>query len=79
MRLIRSLFQIIVLDIVFQENLSSSHLLLRRAAVSCLRQLATREAGDVSSLALSLVDDGKANIGDTGLEGVLLGMLDTGG
>ncbi|XP_012940846.1 HEAT repeat-containing protein 5B [Aplysia californica] len=65
------------------ENLSSSHLLLRRAAVSCLRQLATREAGDVSSLALSLVvgqgKDSKTNshIADTGLEGVLFGMLDT--
>ncbi|KAI8784582.1 HEAT repeat-containing protein 5B-like isoform X1 [Biomphalaria glabrata] len=64
------------------ENLSSSHLLLRRAAVSCLRQLANREACDVSSLALSFVGSEKdaknsSNIAETGLEGVLFGMLDT--
>ncbi|GFO34553.1 heat repeat-containing protein 5b, partial [Plakobranchus ocellatus] len=41
------------------ENLSSSHLLLRRAAVSCLRQLATREACDISDLSLSIVGNGK--------------------
>ncbi|KAH9496165.1 HEAT repeat-containing protein 5B [Bulinus truncatus] len=64
------------------ENLSSSHLLLRRAAVSCLRQLATREACDVSSIALSIVGNEKDtknsfHIAETGLEGVLFGMLDT--
>ncbi|XP_059157278.1 HEAT repeat-containing protein 5B-like isoform X2 [Physella acuta] len=64
------------------ENLTSSHLLLRRAAVSCLRQLATREACDVSSLALSFVGTEKeaktsSHIAEAGLEGVLFGMLDT--
>lgn len=64
------------------ENLTSSHLLLRRAAVSCLRQLATREACDVSTLALSLVGSSKdtkhsAHMAEAGLEGVLFGMLDT--
>ncbi|CAL1542615.1 unnamed protein product [Lymnaea stagnalis] len=64
------------------ENLTSSHLLLRRAAVSCLRQLATREACDVSSLALTIVGTGResknsSHIAETGLEGVLFGMLDT--
>lgn len=64
------------------ENLSSSHLLLRRAAVSCLRQLATREACEVSDLSLSIVGKGKepknnSQMCETGLEGVLFGMLDT--
>ncbi|KAJ8308625.1 hypothetical protein KUTeg_013499 [Tegillarca granosa] len=65
-------------------TLASSHLLLRRAAVSCLRQLVTREAGEVSDLALSLASDNKdlnskpeSNITDTGLEGTLFGMMDT--
>lgn len=38
--------------------LSSSHLLLRRAAVACLRQLVQREAAEVSSCALKLFDAG---------------------
>eukprot|EP00062_Callorhinchus_milii_P000008 gi/632933650/ref/XP_007887784.1/ PREDICTED: HEAT repeat-containing protein 5B isoform X2 [Callorhinchus milii] len=65
-------------------HLCSSHLLLRRAAVACLRQLAQREAAEVCEYAMSLL----RNVGDkessgidvsiteTGLEGVLFGMLD---
>uniref|UniRef100_A0A671T7H5 HEAT repeat containing 5B n=1 Tax=Sinocyclocheilus anshuiensis TaxID=1608454 RepID=A0A671T7H5_9TELE len=59
-------------------HLCSSHLLLRRAAVACLRQLAQREAAEVCEYAMSLArkagDD--LNITETGLEGVLFGMLD---
>ncbi|XP_068183360.1 HEAT repeat-containing protein 5B isoform X1 [Antennarius striatus] len=65
-------------------HLCSSHLLLRRAAVACLRQLAQREAAEVCAYAMSLAKkagDGKdttinLNITETGLEGVLFGMLD---
>ncbi|XP_041866496.1 HEAT repeat-containing protein 5B isoform X2 [Melanotaenia boesemani] len=66
-------------------HLCSSHLLLRRAAVACLRQLAQREAAEVCEYAMSLgkkAGDGKdnctinMNITETGLEGVLFGMLD---
>ncbi|XP_072247374.1 HEAT repeat-containing protein 5B isoform X2 [Leuresthes tenuis] len=66
-------------------HLCSSHLLLRRAAVACLRQLAQREAAEVCEYAMSLAKragDGKdntkinLNITETGLEGVLFGMLD---
>uniref|UniRef100_A0A8C4LJP1 HEAT repeat-containing protein 5B n=1 Tax=Equus asinus asinus TaxID=83772 RepID=A0A8C4LJP1_EQUAS len=56
-------------------HLCSSHLLLRRAAVACLRQLAQREAAEVCEYAMSLAK----NAGDkekTGLEGLLFGMLD---
>ena len=64
-----------------QEILTSPHLLLRRAAVSCLRQLSTREAREVSEHALALAAEGKdtrerLGLGDTGLEGALFGMLD---
>lgn len=58
-------------------------MLLRRAAVGCLRQLVTREAGEVSEQALTLaVSEGKEGppdsiITDTGLEGSLFGMMDT--
>lgn len=38
----------------FQVHLCSSHLLLRRAAVACLRQLAQREASEVCEYAMSL-------------------------
>uniref|UniRef100_A0A8B9GIJ0 HEAT repeat-containing protein 5B n=1 Tax=Amazona collaria TaxID=241587 RepID=A0A8B9GIJ0_9PSIT len=51
-------------------HLCSSHLLLRRAAVACLRQLAQREAAEVCEYAMSLLAL------ETGLEGVLFGMLD---
>ncbi|XP_069035909.1 HEAT repeat-containing protein 5B isoform X2 [Lepisosteus oculatus] len=66
-------------------HLCSSHLLLRRAAVACLRQLAQREAAEVCAYAMSLAKkagDSKdstvinLNITETGLEGVLFGMLD---
>ncbi|KAM4607496.1 HEAT repeat-containing protein 5B isoform 2-T2 [Polymixia lowei] len=63
-------------------HLCSSHLLLRRAAVACLRQLAQREAAEVCEYAMSLSKrawDGTTinlNITETGLEGVLFGMLD---
>uniref|UniRef100_A0A674IKL9 HEAT repeat-containing protein 5B n=1 Tax=Terrapene triunguis TaxID=2587831 RepID=A0A674IKL9_9SAUR len=61
-------------------HLCSSHLLLRRAAVACLRQLAQREAAEVCEYAMSLAKnkrpDRPLNITETGLEGVLFGMLD---
>ena len=37
-----------------QVHLCSSHLLLRRAAVACLRQLVQREAAEVCEYAMSL-------------------------
>uniref|UniRef100_A0AAZ3QB08 HEAT repeat-containing protein 5B n=1 Tax=Oncorhynchus tshawytscha TaxID=74940 RepID=A0AAZ3QB08_ONCTS len=63
-------------------HLCSSHLLLRRAAVACLRQLAQREAAEVCEYAMSLARNKDRtgarhlNITETGLEGVLFGMLD---
>uniref|UniRef100_A0A8D0HG90 HEAT repeat containing 5B n=1 Tax=Sphenodon punctatus TaxID=8508 RepID=A0A8D0HG90_SPHPU len=85
-------------------HLCSSHLLLRRAAVACLRQLAQREASEVCEYAMSLAKNSGdkessgmninpfvpgagsrrdahcrqqgVNITETGLEGVLFGMLD---
>ncbi|KAG7511750.1 HEAT repeat-containing protein 5B isoform X2 [Solea senegalensis] len=63
-------------------HLCSSHLLLRRAAVACLRQLAQREAAEVCAYAMSLAKRAgdstsiNLNITETGLEGVLFGMLD---
>uniref|UniRef100_A0A8C3V9X3 HEAT repeat-containing protein 5B n=1 Tax=Catharus ustulatus TaxID=91951 RepID=A0A8C3V9X3_CATUS len=63
-------------------HLCSSHLLLRRAAVACLRQLAQREASEVCEYAMSLAknagdkESSGVNITETGLEGVLFGMLD---
>ncbi|KAJ7987357.1 hypothetical protein DPEC_G00325640 [Dallia pectoralis] len=58
-------------------HLCSSHLLLRRAAVACLRQLAQREAAEVCEYAMSLDSTHiNLNITETGLEGVLFGMLD---
>ncbi|XP_030052254.1 HEAT repeat-containing protein 5B [Microcaecilia unicolor] len=65
-------------------HLCSSHLLLRRAAVACLRQLAQREAAEVCEYAMSMAknasdkesSDININITETGLEGVLFGMLD---
>lgn len=39
-----------------QQNLSNSHLLLRKAAVSCLRQLSQREAKEVCEIAESFVN-----------------------
>uniref|UniRef100_A0A8D0PWB9 HEAT repeat-containing protein 5B n=1 Tax=Sus scrofa TaxID=9823 RepID=A0A8D0PWB9_PIG len=63
-------------------HLCSSHLLLRRAAVACLRQLAQREAAEVCEYAMSLAknagdkESSGVNITETGLEGLLFGMLD---
>uniref|UniRef100_A0A8C0BQT8 HEAT repeat-containing protein 5B n=1 Tax=Buteo japonicus TaxID=224669 RepID=A0A8C0BQT8_9AVES len=60
-------------------HLCSSHLLLRRAAVACLRQLAQREAAEVCEYAMiCLWKDSleSSTIRETGLEGVLFGMLD---
>ncbi|XP_033122035.1 HEAT repeat-containing protein 5B-like, partial [Anneissia japonica] len=64
--------------------LCSPHLLLRRAALACLRQLSQREAREVSDYAMSLARDSNENnwptdtlvITETGIEGVLFGMLD---
>ncbi|KAF5283589.1 hypothetical protein FQA39_LY17291 [Lamprigera yunnana] len=65
-------------------TLSSNHLLLRKAAISCLRQLAQREAKEVCEHAMSLANESRdANtvegllITETGLPGVLFTMLDT--
>ena len=63
-----------------QVILSSPHLLLRRAAMSCLRQLSQREAKEVFDHALALAaapSDGRERvITETGLEGALFSMLD---
>ncbi|KAJ9574541.1 hypothetical protein L9F63_008280 [Diploptera punctata] len=60
-------------------TLSSNHLLLRKAAISCLRQLAQREAKEVCEHAMTLaIENGKGLvITETGLPGVLFSMLDT--
>lgn len=50
---------------ILQRTLSSNHLLLRKAAVSCLRQLAQREAREVCEHALTLINDG--NKSDDGM------------
>uniref|UniRef100_W4VS74 HEAT repeat-containing protein 5A n=1 Tax=Corethrella appendiculata TaxID=1370023 RepID=W4VS74_9DIPT len=71
------------------QNLTSNYLMLRKAAVSCLRQLTTREAKEVCEHAMTLVaasnnannnNDDDVNglqISESGLPGVLFGMLDT--
>nr|CAB3252346.1 HEAT repeat-containing protein 5B-like [Phallusia mammillata] len=63
--------------------LSSWHLILRRASVSCLRQLSQKEAADVCEIAAKSatkhdVCDVKRGvmIGETGLEGALFFLLD---
>lgn len=66
-------------------TLSSNYLMLRKAAVSCLRQLTQREAKEVCEHAMTLMTgdivDPSASSGivitETGLPGVLFGMLDT--
>lgn len=57
-------------------NLSSAHLILRRAAVACLRQLSQREAKDVCEHALACKTNPEQSkstylvtIGNDGLEG----------
>ncbi|XP_038637209.1 HEAT repeat-containing protein 5A isoform X2 [Scyliorhinus canicula] len=60
-------------------NLCSSHLLLRRAVIACLRQLAQREAAEVLEHAMVLAKESSkldVNISETGLEGALFGLLD---
>ena len=65
-------------------TLSSNHLLLRKAAISCLRQLAQREAKEVCEHAMTLAIESRdtnvvegLTITETGLPGVLFSMLDT--
>lgn len=62
-------------------TLSSNHLLLRKAAISCLRQLAQREAKEVCEHATTLANESNTVEGlvitETGLPGVLFSMLDT--
>ncbi|KAG7212607.1 hypothetical protein KM043_012898 [Ampulex compressa] len=65
-------------------TLSSNHLLLRKAAISCLRQLAQREAKEVCEHAMTLAIESRDTnvveglvITETGLPGVLFSMLDT--
>ncbi|XP_059505188.1 HEAT repeat-containing protein 5A isoform X2 [Stegostoma tigrinum] len=60
-------------------NLCSSHLLLRRAVIACLRQLAQREAAEVLEHARALAKESSklnVNISETGLEGALFSLLD---
>ncbi|KAM6201344.1 HEAT repeat-containing protein 5A [Rhynchocyon petersi] len=63
-------------------NLCSPYLLLRRAVLACLRQLVQREAAEVSEHAVLLAKHDReelipdANIGEVGLEGALLTLLD---
>uniref|UniRef100_A0A667YCV2 HEAT repeat-containing protein 5A n=1 Tax=Myripristis murdjan TaxID=586833 RepID=A0A667YCV2_9TELE len=61
-------------------NLCSSYLCLRRAVVACLRQLAQREALEVSEHAVALVKDlsvcADVTIKEVGLEGALFTLLD---
>lgn len=65
-------------------TLSSNHLLLRKAAISCLRQLTQREAKEVCEHAMTLANESRDTnrvegllITDTGLPGVLFSMLDS--
>uniref|UniRef100_A0A8C8MN11 HEAT repeat-containing protein 5A n=1 Tax=Oncorhynchus tshawytscha TaxID=74940 RepID=A0A8C8MN11_ONCTS len=61
-------------------NLCSSYLSLRRAVVACLRQLAQKEALEVSEHAVALVKDVSSStdvtIKEVGLEGALFSLLD---
>lgn len=58
-------------------NLSSNYLVLRKAAISCLRQLTTREAKEVTEHAISIFTDDDGLLSDYGLMGMLFAMLDT--
>ncbi|XP_019374461.1 PREDICTED: HEAT repeat-containing protein 5A isoform X1 [Gavialis gangeticus] len=72
----------ILLDNSVLVNFCSSYLLLRRAVLACLRQLAQREAAEVSEHAVAFVKDTREdftpdiNIREVGLEGALLSLLD---
>lgn len=46
---------------ILQRTLISNHLLLRKAAVSCLRQLTQREAKEVCEHALTLANENREN------------------
>lgn len=59
------------------KTLASGHLMLRKAAIACLRQLTTREAKEVCEHANSLFSDDDGLLAEYGLMGVLFGMLDT--
>jgi len=63
--------------------LFSPHLILRRAVVSCLRQLVQREAAEVSEHALSLASSsdrptGGMSFGSAGVGVAKLGVTETG-
>lgn len=58
-------------------TLSSNYLMLRKAAISCLRQLTTREAKEVTEHAISIFTDDDGLLSEYGLMGVLFAMLDT--
>lgn len=58
-------------------TLSSNYLMLRKAAISCLRQLTTREAKEVTEHAISIFTDDDGLLTEYGLMGVLFAMLDT--
>ncbi|MCI4382874.1 hypothetical protein PGIGA_G00019750 [Pangasianodon gigas] len=74
----------ILLDYSVLVNLCSSYLYLRRAVVACLRQLAQREAVEVSEYAVALVKELPrrdntqldVTIKEVGLEGALFSLLD---
>ncbi|XP_060789898.1 HEAT repeat-containing protein 5A isoform X3 [Neoarius graeffei] len=74
----------ILLDYSVLVNLCSSYLYLRRAVVACLRQLAQREAVEVSEYAVALVKELPrrdntqldVTIKEVGLEGALFILLD---
>ncbi|XP_052436456.1 HEAT repeat-containing protein 5A isoform X1 [Carassius gibelio] len=74
----------ILLDYSVLINLCSSYLYLRRAVVACLRQLAQREAVEVSEHAIALVKELPrrdntqldVTIKEVGLEGALFSLLD---
>lgn len=58
-------------------NLSSNYFILRKAAISCLRQLTTREAKEVTEHAINIFTDDDGLLSEYGLMGVLFAMLDT--
>lgn len=58
-------------------TLTSNYLMLRKAAISCLRQLTTREAKEVTEHAISIFTDDDGLLSEYGLMGMLFGMLDT--
>lgn len=58
-------------------TLSSNYLVLRKAAISCLRQLTTREAKEVTEHAICIFTDDDGLLSEYGLMGMLFGMLDT--